>query len=231
MVFNFSQASDVYRPGLLDWVTTTSEVWRIVVKKHRLLLYQRLSGRVREVLLLIVLSLAGLVAYDLLVAPVLGSLWYAAPVALAAAFALWYYYAILMRRAALQVRPDMLRLQGPLVGMNISYGRIHSVTPTAMSQQYPREQLSGHEQGLLSGFTGHTCVLVELRSLPKGYGHRRLWFHRLLFGETRPGLLLLVEDWMALSQDIDGAHTAWQERRKQHGRADNRSPAARVLDM
>lgn len=231
MVFNFSQESRVHWPGLLNWIITAREVWRIVVKKHRLLLYQRLSGRVRGVLLLIVILLAGLVAYDLLVAPVLGSLWYMAPVGLAAAFTLWYYYAVLMRRAALQVRPDMLRLQGPLVGMNISYGRIHSVTPTLMSQQYPREQLSNHEQALLSAFTGHTCVLVELRSMPKGYERRRLWFHRLLFGEARPGLLLLVEDWMALTQDIDGAHVAWQERRKQHGRADHRSPAARVLDM
>ena len=199
------------------------------MKKHRLLLYAVIGRRVRGKALLMVLFLALIAVYDLFV-PVLGERWPLVWVALLASLALWFYYAVLLRRAALQVRPRYLRLQGPLYGLNISYERLLSVTTTLVGHQYPPDQISGYERELLKEFQGATAVLVELRALPPAFKRRRFWFHRLLFSTTRPGLLLMVDDWMAASRDIEAARTKWYDQYKPRERPDNRSLAARVLD-
>ncbi|RMG95265.1 MAG: hypothetical protein D6706_12480 [Chloroflexi bacterium] len=83
--------------------------------------------------------LTGLGVYDLFWQPVFGDGWYLLWLADGVVWGLWFYYVVLMRRAAVQVRRHVLRLQGPLVGMNVSYGRIASATSTHIAQHYPRK--------------------------------------------------------------------------------------------
>jgi len=46
-----------------------------------------------------------------------------------------------------------------------------------------------------------------LSSYPKSFRWRKLWFPRILFGTARRGLICYVEDWMALSRDIESARS------------------------
>ena len=75
-----------------------------------------------------------------------------------------------------------------------------------------------------------TCVFVEMNSFPRAFTRRRLWFSRLLFSPMRPGLLIVVEDWMNLSRAIDKARNEWHEKRRSNEKGDKRSLAAQILD-
>ncbi|MFQ5399206.1 MAG: hypothetical protein ACE5E7_06365 [Anaerolineae bacterium] len=199
------------------------------MKRHKLLLYELISRRMRGKLLWLGLILVALAGYDLY-HPIFGDLWYVMWAVIGIVFILWVYYGVLMRRASVQIRPQYLVLKGPVYGMKISYGRVNSVISTHISRHYPLEELNGREQALVSQLYDRTCALVELRSYPKAFARRHLWFPRLLFGKSRPGLLLAVDNWMALSRDIEAARAAWRERADRRSRGDRRSLAARILD-
>jgi hypothetical protein len=169
-----------------------------------------------------------LIVYDLATA-FLGDIWYLLWVAEATVVALLVYYGLLMPRATIQVGPRRLRLQGPLYGFNISYRRIHSVTAANIGQHYSHNNMKHSERSLVKPFYHHTCVFVELKSYPKAFRWRRLWFPRLLFGTSRSGLICQVSDWMKLSRDIESARSLRYAFNHRKRLGDARSPAARIL--
>jgi hypothetical protein len=201
------------------------------MKKHRLLVYERLSQRMRGLFLLLGIVLTAIGIFDLLVAPILGQFWFYWWLVVALVFLLWIYYDFLVRRGAIQVREKILRLQGPIYGANVSYGRIHSVTSAHLVQHFPVESLKGLDKRLLEPFYTQTCLFIELTSFPKSFRWRRLWFPRYLFGTSRPGLICITEDWMALSRDIEAARAERQERTGKHKQHRKRSLAAQVLEL
>ena len=181
----------------------------------------------RGKLLWLGLILLTLAIYDLL-QPILGDSWFLIWFAIGIISIVWLYYAILVRRASIQIHPKYLLLQGPIAYIRLSYGRMTTITSTQLGRHYPLEQLARRERPLAKSLYTHTCTFIELNSLPKAFKTRHYWFPRFLFGTTQPGLLLAVEDWMALNRDIELARQAWHERRRNKG--DKRSLAARILD-
>ncbi|MGD2048682.1 MAG: hypothetical protein PVH03_04270 [Chloroflexota bacterium] len=137
----------------------------------------------------------------------LGDYWLAWWAAFLLIMVLWVYFVVMMRRASIQVRDKFLRLQGPIVGYNISYGRIHSVTSGKMEQHFHFDELRKGEQAIIKPYYGLTCLFIELTSFPRSFRWRGLWFPRILFGTTRAGLICHVDDWMALSRDIESARS------------------------
>ena len=176
------------------------------ITKHRLLIFDRISRRMRWRLapLFIVMLLVGI--YDQFTS-YLGPLWFGWWLAIFLVGLIYFYYAILMRRASIQVRQDSLRLQGPIIGFNISYVRINSVTSANMEQHYSKDQLSRNERSLLKPFYYQTCMFIDLSSYPRRFKRRRLYFPRILFGTQHTGLICHVEDWMGLSQEIEQARS------------------------
>ena len=199
------------------------------VKKHRLLVFEVLSKRLRNKVLLLFLILLGIGIYDLITPILPDALWFWFWVIIFLVFMLWFYYAFLVRRASIQARPKSLRLQGPLIAFNISYGRIYSVTSAQMGQHYPWESLKGREQGILEPIYNRTCVFIELRSYPKLFRWRNFWFPKYLFGTSRSGLVCVVNDWIALSRDVEAYRGNRYERVYNPDRDASRSLAAKVL--
>jgi Ca2+/Na+ antiporter len=199
------------------------------LKKHRLLLYARLSRHMRSLSFLLGLIVLAIGLYDLFT-PILGDYWYWVWIAFGLLCLVWFYYAILMRRGAIQAHPNYLKLQGPLLGVKISYGRFHSATSARLDQHYPYDSLNGREQRLLEPLYSHTCVFIELKSYPPRLKSRRFWFPRFLFGATRPGLICVVDDWMALNRDIEAARSVWQQKYDRRHGSETRSLAAQILD-
>ncbi len=172
------------------------------VRKHRLLIYEIMSKRVRNKMLLLFLMLLAIGIFDLF-NPIMGDLWYLFWVVIGVIFFLWLYYAFIMPRASVQLRPKSLRLKGPLIAFNISYGRIHSVTSGQMGQHYPFDGLKNREQAVLEPLYNRTCIFIELSSYPGTFRWRHLWFPKFLFGTSRPGLVCVTKDWLALSRDVE----------------------------
>jgi hypothetical protein len=120
---------------------------------------------------------------------------------------IWTYYAIFTRRASIQLFPNYIRLQGPFIGKNISYGRIYAVTPGNMSQHFSKERLKKREEAIVNTYLNATCVFIELRSIPSSFKWNKLWFPRYLFGTNRRGIICCVDDWMTLSNQIESARS------------------------
>ncbi len=181
------------------------------MKKHKLLLFDRISRRVRgKLLLLLVVAIAAAVADYL--TEFLGDYWYLSWVAVTLLFVLWFYYAILLRRSHLQIRPQGLRLRGPLGKLDIGYQRIYSVTAGQMEQHYPLKQLRWVDREMLRPLYGPSGVFIELSTVPRRYRWRHLWFPRYLFGTRHEGLLICGGNWMELSHDVEAARAQWHEK-------------------
>ncbi|MCP4415908.1 MAG: hypothetical protein GY805_04750 [Chloroflexi bacterium] len=200
------------------------------MKKHKLLIYDQLSRRMRGKLLWLGLILLALAIYDW-IRPFLGSFWYLAWLVLGLVLILWVYYGILLRRAGITVTKNYLLLQGPLQQVKISYGRINTITSTQISQHTSFKALKGRERSLVKPFFGATCSFISLSSWPKSLKKQRdLWFPRLLFGTRREGLLLATPNWMQLNRDVEEARHKWREARQEKNKKDGRSLAAQILD-
>jgi hypothetical protein len=201
------------------------------MKKHKLLVYQLLSQRYRALYFWLWLVLLILAVYDYTTQPLFGDVWPLVWLAWPIAFILWLYYGPLMRRASVQLQPRSLVIQGPLRAMRISYGRIAAITSTQLFRHHDPKQYKGRDHTIIETIGGHTCLHIELNSYPKQYQERYRWYNRFLFSERRPGLLLVVDDWMALSRQLETARSGWHEQHKASRQEDRRSLAARVLDQ
>jgi hypothetical protein len=112
--------------------------------------------------------------------------------------------------AYVQPRPDHLRVQTPLYRLKVSYRRIQNVRPIEFGRMFPPASLSRGERRLLAPFFGTTAVGVDLHGLPLARLALRLFFSRFLFATDQPGLVLLVEDWMALSRQLNAIAERWR---------------------
>ena len=200
------------------------------MKKHKLLLYDQMSRRMRGKLLWLGLVLLVLAVVDL-IRPFLGEYWYLLWLVLGIVAVLWVYYSIFLRRAGVVVTPGYLLVRGPFKQVKISYGRIETVTSTQMSQHFNYKELKARERSLVQPFFGVACSFVSLNSWPKTLKQRTLWFPRLLFGVRREGLLLASPNWMQLNRDIEEARRKWHDARQQKTKKDGRSLAAQILDL
>lgn len=124
--------------------------------------------------------------------------------------AVWILSRLAPGLAYVQPRRDHLRLQTPIYRMKISYQRIHNTRPIDVSHMYPPASLRRSERELLRPFIGQTALGVDLRGLPLRPFTLRLFFNRFMLANDQPGLVLMVDDWMALSRQLSTLMNAWR---------------------
>jgi hypothetical protein len=137
--------------------------------------------------------------------------WVLIPVVLIAS--LLTVFAIMARMTYVQAHPRALRLRTPLLPMVISYGRLNTIRTTPFKAQYPPEQLSWSQRRLAEKLYGRTSLLVELNSYPLSPRILSLLLGRFLLPLNSTGLVLLVEEWLQLSNEIEGARAEWITKR------------------
>jgi hypothetical protein len=123
-----------------------------------------------------------------------------------------------------QPRRDHLRLQTPIYRLKISYRRIQATRPVDLARTFPPSSLRTSDRELLAPFFGRTALGIDLTELPLPRGLLNLFLSRFFFAPDQTGLLLIVNDWMALSQQL-GVHVdAWRQGRQD--RPQRRGPDA-----
>lgn len=194
-----------------------------------LLLYHFAVSRYRRPAMLLALLLLGLwypVSLDLLPWPKPPSdAWLLAGGAVSVAF--WLFALIGPRLAYVQPREDHLRLQTPIYRLKVSYRRILNTRAAELAKIFPPSSVSSGKRRLLLPFYGRTAVGVDLEGYPLHPMLMRLFLHALFFAPDRTGLILIVADWMRLSNQLSDRLQAWQESRRHHAA---RSDAAAILD-
>jgi hypothetical protein len=115
----------------------------------------------------------------------------------------------LMRGVAyVQPFPTHLRLVTPILRINISYKRLLRYTTSEMRGIFPpSKRMSGWKREVLSKLGGKTAVVLELNGWPADPKMMRLFLSPLFFRDRTPNFVLLVEDWMRLSLEIDSMRT------------------------
>ncbi len=204
------------------------------MKKHRLLIYDVQSRRFKWKLLALWLTLMGVGLFDLLVQNILNKYWFVLWLVIPLVIIFWVYYTFLLPRAWFVVSPDHLLLQTPAGEVKISYGRLDNITSTQMAQHYSLKELSRRDRVLAKPHFRQTCTMLEMNSMPDALQKKRSQLPRILFSTKRPGMLLLVEDWIQLNRDVESARGKWRAARKSKKNGDDDDPrnlAARILEF
>jgi hypothetical protein len=167
----------------------------------------------------------------LLIAVACGIIWWYAPtsdemveydwmfIVIGVIGALIFLYSLLARQAAyVQCLPNYVKIRTPFMSVVISYKRVSQVRPTELHLQFPPANMKRSQLRLLRPFLGRTAVLLELSGFPIGERRLRGWFPWFMFAAEVTGFVLLVEDWMALSRQINVYTDRWVTRRQERHR-------------
>lgn len=128
------------------------------------------------------------------------------------------FYTMLARRAAVICHPDHFTLRGPLYPVAFSYRRVEGIRPVEFNSVFPPQEEKGMRLRLYKGLWGRTAIIVDLKSYPLPLWWLRLWLSDYLFHPKERALVLVVEDWMALTRKMETHRNALIEKRRSHTR-------------
>lgn len=185
-------------------------------KKYPLRLYRHIVQLHRRNVLLLALMLLGLWVLNLtpftLWIPAGGARWLLAGGLVSTAY--WLFIMIGPLTAYAQPRSTHLRVQTPIYRIKISYQRIRTVRPLDVTRSVATNRLSSPQRKELAPFLGETALAVDLREWPLPRWLLRLFLSRWMLANDQQGLVLYVEDWMGLSNEITQALQGWHELRR-----------------
>jgi len=121
-------------------------------------------------------------------------------------------FAILARNMGyVQAYPDHLRVVTPFLLLKISYRRVINSHPNEFFRLFPPSQARWAEHRFLEPFYAQTAVLVEINQYPINPRLLGLFLLPQMFSPQSKALVFVVQDWMALSTEIDSALSTWKQ--------------------
>jgi len=128
----------------------------------------------------------------------------------------------LVRKSAyVQAFPTYLQLATPFLRMNISYKRFLRSGPANMGALFPPNRISRAQAEVVQQVAGMTAVVIDLTGHPMSQSALRLFLSPLFLKDKTPNLVILVEDWMRFSAELDstrsdgGVAASQQQQQKQ----------------
>jgi hypothetical protein len=119
---------------------------------------------------------------------------------------------LIMRKSAyVQPFSDYLLLATPFLRLKISYRRIRRATSANLAVLFPPRSLHGFKREILEPLFKLTAVVVELNSLPMPITTLRLFLSPFFFKDKTPHLVILVQDWMAFSTELESLRVTAEE--------------------
>lgn len=113
------------------------------------------------------------------------------------------FFIIIRHFAYIRLLPNHLRLVTPFMRINISYKRIKRTTATEMHYLFPYKSLSGWVQDIFAPLAKQTAVVIELTGYPISPSLLRLFLSRFFFKDKTPHLVILVDDWLRFSTELE----------------------------
>jgi hypothetical protein len=114
---------------------------------------------------------------------------------------------IVRKSAYVQPYPEYLRLVTPFLRLNISYKRFRRTQSTNMGLLFSGSKISSVQAGIVEHFAGMTAIVLDLTKSPMSQSTLRFFLSPLFFKDKTPHFVILVEDWMRLSAEIDSMRT------------------------
>jgi hypothetical protein len=105
--------------------------------------------------------------------------------------------------AYVQPYPNYLKLVTPFMRINISYKRLKKTTATEMRYLFSYQSMSGWVREIFSPLATKTALVIELSGYPISPVLLRLFLYRFFFKDKTPHLVILVQDWMRFSSELE----------------------------
>ncbi len=129
--------------------------------------------------------------------------WYLLTAVGALAILIGFFFWSIRFFAYVQPYPNYLKLVTPFLRINISYKRIHKTTATEMRYLFPLKGMSGWVQDIFSPLATKTALVIELNGYPISPALLRLFLSRFFFKDKTAHLVILVDDWMRFSSELE----------------------------
>jgi hypothetical protein len=125
---------------------------------------------------------------------------------------------ILRKSAYVQSFNDHLRLATPFLRLNISYKRFRRASSANMGVLFPPGSTSNWRAEIIEPLTKMTAIVIELTSYPMPQSTLRMFLSPFFFKDKTPHFVILVDDWMKFSNDLEsmrqgGVSSTPQQRR------------------
>jgi hypothetical protein len=117
------------------------------------------------------------------------------------------FFLVIRHIAYVQPLPGYLKLVTPFMRINISYKRFKKTTATEMHYLFPRKSLSGWMQDIFSPLANRTAMVIDLSGYPISPQILRLFLSRFFFKDKTPHLVILVNDWLRFSSELESMRT------------------------
>lgn len=105
--------------------------------------------------------------------------------------------------AYVQPFPTYLKLATPFMRINISYKRIKKTTTTEMRYLIAFKSMSWWVREIFSPLSNKTALVIDLSAYPISPTVLRLFLYRFFFKDKTPHLVILVQDWMRFSAELE----------------------------
>jgi hypothetical protein len=113
------------------------------------------------------------------------------------------FFIIIRHFAYVRVYPTYLKLVTPFMRVKISYKRIRKTTTTEMRHLFPPRSLSWWMQEIMAPLAHLTAMVIEFNSNPVSPSVLRLFLSRFFFKDKTPHIVILVNDWMLFSAELE----------------------------
>jgi hypothetical protein len=110
---------------------------------------------------------------------------------------------LIRKSAYVQPFGDHLRLVTPFLRLNISYKRIRRTNIATMGALFPPKGVSKSLVDIVAPLAKKSAIVVEVSGMPMSQGALRLFLSPLFFKDKSPHIVILVEDWMRFSAEMD----------------------------
>ena len=112
---------------------------------------------------------------------------------------------LLAMRKSAYVQPfsDHLRLVTPFLRLNISYKRFLRASSANMGALFPPKSVSNWQADIIQPLAKMTTLVIELNGYPMSRSMLRLFLSPLFFKDKTPHFVILVDDWMKLSSELE----------------------------
>jgi hypothetical protein len=115
---------------------------------------------------------------------------------------------ILRKSAYVQPFSDHLRLATPFLRLNISYKRFLRTSSANMGSLFPPNNVSKWQAEIIQPLAKMTASVIDLRGYPMSQATLRLFLSPLFFKDKTPHFVILVDDWMKFSSDLESMRTS-----------------------
>jgi len=130
------------------------------------------------------------------------------------ALLLTFFLLLVRGRAYVQLFDTHMRLSTPFLRTNISYKRIHRTTTAQVATLFPPSKYRGGKREIIEPLAAETAIVMHLTSYPLPRSALGLFLSPFFFFDKTPHFVIIVDDWMNFSIELDSRRSGIKASRK-----------------